>query len=80
MHSSVKIHKTFELVRKRIPYRVTLKFVTDDEMFIKADIKDLDEATLFVEAYEAVIHSRFKVTNPGTNLKTRYITNIFISC
>ena len=61
VYSSENFYKTFELVRKRIPYKICIKAINPEEILLRSNIKDLNSTTAFIEAYEAVTHSCFKI-------------------
>lgn len=72
VYSTENFYKTFESVRKLIPYKVCIKSIYQDEVLLRSSVKDLNETAIFVEAYETVTHSRFRVV-PNKNSQKRHI-------
>lgn len=61
VYSTENFYKTFESVRKLVPYKIRIISVNDEEVLVRSSLKDLDETAAFVEAYETVTHSHFEV-------------------
>lgn len=59
--STENFYKTCEEVRKRIPYKICIKTINPEDILLRSNINDLNETTTFVEAYEAVTYSHFKI-------------------
>lgn len=76
VYSTENFYKTFESVRKLIPYKIRIISIYHEEVLLRSSIKDLDETDAFVEAYETVTHSRFQIVpTKGHICRRRWICN-----